>query len=74
LDFTPMVNLFKLRTANDRREIRHFYLFKRNLVGALQYYTLKATDALSRAVGAMVKKKPEGELERYLARPNIAKR
>ncbi len=71
LDFTPMLNLFKLRTSNERRKIRHFYLFKRTLLGAIQYYSLKATDAFSRTVGSLVKKPKQGELEKYLARPDV---
>jgi len=68
LDFMPDINLFKLRTTNDKRRIRHFYLFQRTFLGTLQYLTLKATDWLSRAVGALVKNRREGELEKYLAR------
>jgi Acetyltransferase (GNAT) domain len=73
LDFTPMLNLFKLRTANDRRRIRHFYMFKRTLLGTLQYTTVKATDSLSRAIGSLIKKPKEGELEKYLARADISR-
>jgi hypothetical protein len=68
LDFMPDINLFKLRTTNERHAIRHFYLFKRGPLGALQYFTLKATDWLSRTVGSVLKKPKRGELEKYLAR------
>lgn len=68
LDFMPDINLFKLRTTNERRTIRHYYLFRRTAMGALQYFSLKATDWLSRAVGSLIKKPEQGELEKYLAR------
>jgi hypothetical protein len=71
LDFTPAVSLFKLRTTNDRRKIRHYYLFKRTPLGTLQYLTLKATDWLSRTIGSRLKKRQEGELEKYLARADL---
>lgn len=74
LDFTPAISLFKLRTTNDRRKVRHFYLFKRTLLGTLQYITLKATDGLSRAIGSLLKKREEGELEKYLARADLSER
>jgi hypothetical protein len=71
LDFTPAISLFKLRTTNDRRKIRHYYLFKRTPLGTLQYVTLRATDWLSRAIGSRLKKRKEGELEKYLARADL---
>jgi len=71
LDFMPDVNLFKLRTTNDRRQIRHYYLFKRTFVGTLQFVTLMATDFLSRSLGAVAKRlrpKAPDELEKYISR------
>lgn len=68
LDFMPDVTLFKLRTTNDRRSIRHFYFFPRTLRGTLQFLTLGALDRLSRAAAPFLKKPREGELEKYLAR------
>lgn len=71
LDFMPDVNLFKLRTANDRRQIRHYYLFKRTLAGTVQYLSLMVTDFLSRFAGALVKRlrgAEPGELEKYVSR------
>lgn len=68
LDFMPDVTLFKLRTTNDRRSVRHFYFFPRTIEGALQFLALRALDALSRAAAPFLKKRREGELEKYLDR------
>lgn len=68
LDFMPDITLFKLRTTNEKRRIRHYYLFKRTPVGAAQYLTLKMTDALSRAAGRFGKGRGDSEIEKYLAR------
>ncbi len=68
LDFMPDVTLFKLRTTNDRRSIRHFYFFPRTIEGTLQFLALGALDRLSRAAAPFLTKKREGELEKYLAR------
>ncbi len=71
LDFMPDINLFKLRTTNDRRQIRHYYLFKRTFIGTVQYATLTATDFLSRSLGALAKRvRPSApsELEKYINR------
>jgi Acetyltransferase (GNAT) domain len=68
LDFMPDPNLFKLRTANDRQPIRHFYLFKRNFAGTVQYLSLYAVDFLSRKIGGLVKQPRSGEMEKYVRR------
>lgn len=68
LDFMPDVTLFKLRTTNDRRSIRHFYFFPRTIEGTLQFLALGALDRLSRTVAPFLAKRREGELEKYLAR------
>jgi hypothetical protein len=71
LDFMPDVNLFKLRTTNDWRQIRHYYLFKRDAGGTAQYLALAATDFLSRTLGALarrVRPRAPSEVEKYVAR------
>lgn len=71
LDFMPDVNLFKLRTTNDWQRVRHYYLFKRTFLGAVQFVTLMATDFLSRSLGKLARRirpKSESELEKYLSR------
>lgn len=39
-DLMPGLNLFKLRTANERAVIQHFHLFPRTTLGAVRYYSL----------------------------------
>lgn len=74
LDLLPGINLFKLRTTNDKRQTRRFYLFSRTLVGTAQFLTLMATDWLSRTVGSLIKGREDGELAKYLARAETASR
>ena len=68
LDLLPGINLFKLRVANDKRQIRRFYLFSRTPAGTILFLTLMATDWLSRAVGALVAGHRDDDLQKYLAR------
>jgi len=71
LDFMPDMTLFKLRTSNDRRAIRHYYLFKRSPLGGAQYWSLAAIDFLSRSLGRIARRLKRGkpsEIEKYLAR------
>ena len=68
LDLLPGTNLFKLRVANDKRQIRRFYLFSRTPVGTSLFLTLMATDWFSRTVGSLVARPRKDALQKYMAR------
>jgi hypothetical protein len=56
LDLMTHATVFKLRTTNDRHQARNYYLFKRNLIGFLQYASLKAATDATRLVEAILRK------------------
>ena len=44
LDLSVHPTTFKLRTTNEHRQVRNYYLFKRNFIGTIQYMTLSFTN------------------------------
>lgn len=44
LDLSVHPTTFKLRTTNKHRQVRNYYLFKRNWIGIIQYVTLRLTN------------------------------
>jgi hypothetical protein len=47
LDFGPHSSAFKARTANRKRRVRNYYLFRRTWIGALQFVSLFLVNRLS---------------------------
>lgn len=68
LDLMPDINLFKLRTTNEKAQIQHAYLFPKTLTGTVRFAALSLIDAVSRAIRPLIKRARGDELDRYLAR------
>jgi hypothetical protein len=74
LDYLHGEGAYKLRTSNALARERHYYLIKRNARGALLAGALRASDAGSRAFGALMdrfglKERAKALLRAYLTRP-----
>jgi Acetyltransferase (GNAT) domain len=56
LDYLCGDNAFKIRTSNYTVQERHYYLFRKNISGAMLAGAMLATDALSRSLGGLLEK------------------
>jgi hypothetical protein len=56
IDYSSHLNAFKFRTTNEHRPAQSYYLFPRTTAGAIQYWTVRSTDLLSRSIASLLGK------------------